>query len=275
MGNAMRNALTWLLALALVSAFARAEPPPAGQDPWPSIKATVFGDRAIAETTAPFALYAPAQAADAALVPVSIRLPAQTAVSAKALTLIIDRNPAPIAAAFEFGDAFRDGPAIGERVIATRVRIDSFSKLRAVLETTDGKLHMIAKFVAGAGGCSALPSKDADEALASLGKVRVKSNRSDVHDPAWREGIVMVRHPNFTGLQMNPKTGNFTPARFVDKLEIKRGGKLVVAVSGGISLSEDPNLRFIYAAVDDAPLSVSGSDNAGAKFQGAEGDPGS
>lgn len=271
----MRTASSIRLALALLVAVPTGQVMAADPDPWPSIRQSVYGDRGIDDIAPPFALYAPAQAADAALVPVSIHLPEDTAKTVKAITLVIDRNPAPIAAVFEFGDGFRDGPPVGERVLATRVRVDSFSKLRAVLETTDGKLHMIAKFVAGAGGCSALPSKDADEALANLGKVRVKANRSSVHDAAWREGVVMVRHPNFTGLQMNPKTGSFTPARFVDKLEIKRDGKLVVAVTGGISLSENPNLRFIYAATSSAPLSVSGSDNEGTKFAGSEGDPGS
>jgi sulfur-oxidizing protein SoxY len=275
MEHSMRTASSILLALVALAAPLAGTTRAADSDPWPSIRETVFGVRAIEETAPPFALYAPAQAADAALVPVSLHLPEATAKAVKAITLVIDRNPAPIAAVFEFGEGFRDGPPVGERVLATRVRVDSFSKLRAVLETTDGKLHMIAKFVAGAGGCSALPSKDADEALASLGKVRVKANRSSVHDSAWREGVVMVRHPNFTGLQMNPQTGNYTPARFVDKLEIKRDGKLVVAVTGGISLSEDPNLRFIYAATNSAPLSVSGSDNEGTKFAGSEVDPGS
>lgn len=271
----MRVASSIVLALAIIAAAPAGGILAADPDPWPTIREAVFGARNIEESAPPFALYAPAQAADAALVPVSIHFPEGTAKNVKGLTLVIDRNPAPIAAVFEFGDAFRDGPAVGERVLATRVRIDSFSKLRAILETNDGKLHMIAKFVAGAGGCSALPSKDADEALANLGKVRVSSNRSTVHDAAWREGVVMVRHPNFTGLQMNPKTGNFTPARFVEKLKIERDGKLVVAVTGGISLSENPNLRFIYAASDKAPLSVSGSDNEGTTFSGAEGDPGS
>lgn len=271
----MGKVLSALLAVGLAALGLTLRANATDPDPWPSIREAVFGAQQIEESAAPFALYVPGQAADAALVPVAIHLPAPTARSAATLTLIIDRNPAPVAATLELGEAFRDGPEIGERVIATRVRIDSFSKLRAVLETTDGKLYMIAKFVAGAGGCSALPSKDADEALANLGTVRVKSNPSSAHDPAWREGIVMVRHPNFTGLQMNPKTGAFTPARFVDKLEIRRGDKLVFAVAGGISLSEDPNLRFIYAALDDARLSVSGSDNAGTAISGAEGDPGS
>ena len=39
---------------------------------------------------------------------------------------------------------------------STRVRIDSFSHVRAVLETEDGTLHMATKFVAAAGGCGAM-----------------------------------------------------------------------------------------------------------------------
>lgn len=244
-------------------------------DPWPEIRNTVFGTRPIEEQSGRFALYAPAQAADAALVPVSIHFPAAIAAVAETLTLIIDRNPAPVAATFTFGDAFRSGPAIGERQLSTRLRIDSFSKLRAVLQVRGGELLMESKFVAGAGGCSAVPSKDPEAALASLGKVRVKSAASSAHDPAWREAIVMVKHPNFTGLQMDPKKGAFTPARFVNKLEIRRGDDLILSMDGGISISEDPNLRFVYADSNGAPLSVDGTDTHGSVLSGREGDPGS
>ena len=71
--------------------------------------------------------------------------------------------------------AFIASAAVGERKLMTRVRIDSFSKVRAILETADGKLHMATKFVMGAGGCSAPASKDADAALASLGRMQVKT----------------------------------------------------------------------------------------------------
>lgn len=242
---------------------------------WPSIREDVFGGREIAEAKGRFELYAPAQAADAALVPVSIHLPADVARAAKSLTLIIDRNPSPVAAVFTFGEAYRDSPAIGERVLSTRVRVDSFSKLRAVLETADGELMMAAKFVAGAGGCSATPSKDPDAALAELGKVRVRSTASAVHDPRWREGVIMVRHPNFTGLQMNAKTGAFVPARFVDRLVVSRGGAMLLTMNGGISISEDPNLRFTFAAEEGEPLSVAARDTEGVTFSGTEGEPGS
>jgi sulfur-oxidizing protein SoxY len=244
-------------------------------EPWPLIRKEVFGDKAIKENSTSFALYAPAQAADASVVPIDIRFPAAIAGKVKALTLVIDRNPMPLAATFAFEDAYRQLD-IGERTLSTRVRIDNFSKVRAILETSDGELHMISKFVAGAGGCSAPASKDPDEALASMGKVQVKTLTSGLHGEKWRDGTVMIRHPNFTGMQMDAKTRNYTPARYVDKLEVRLGDKLLFSMLGGISISENPNLRFTYgsAAVADR-LSVQAKDTENAKFAGGEGDSGS
>jgi len=168
-------------AIAVAVAVALATPAVAesngSDDYWSSIKRDVFGERAIAAASGAFQLYAPAQAADAALVPVAIHFPANFAKTVKSLTLVIDRNPAPVAATFAFGEAYRNSPVVGERVLSTRVRVDSFSKLRAVLETTDGKLLMAEKFVAGAGGCSATPSKDPDAALADSAPTTSTSSR--------------------------------------------------------------------------------------------------
>lgn len=246
----------------------------ANDEPWPLVRQEIYGDKVIKETGAPFAFYAPAQAADAAVVPLDIRFPAPIAGKVQTLTLVIDRNPMPIAATFTFEEAYRQLD-VGERALSTRVRIDNFSKVRAILETTDGEIYMVTKFIAGAGGCSAAASKDPDEALATMGKVQVKSNSSSVHGQTWRDGIVMLRHPNFTGMQMNAKTRNFTPARYVDKLEVRLGDKLLFAMTGGISISENPNLRFTYgvAAVADR-LSVTATDTEKAQFAGDQDDSG-
>ena len=138
----------------------------ADADAWPDIRKQLYDERAVASAaTSDLVLYAPNQAADGALVPVSVHMPASIAKQAKQLTLIIDRNPAPIAASVTFGPVWQRDDDIGDRIFATRVRVDSFSVMRAVLETTDGRLLMSHKFVAGAGGCSALPSKDIAERL--------------------------------------------------------------------------------------------------------------
>ncbi|MEI9901018.1 MAG: quinoprotein dehydrogenase-associated SoxYZ-like carrier [Hyphomicrobium sp.] len=260
-----------LLSLSIGAAFVLLPsllPAQAGDDPWPDIHAGVFAGRAISENDGALALYAPAQAEDAALVPLAVHLPPQIANTAKSLTLIIDRNPAPVAATFRFGDSFHATAEVGERRLMTRVRVDSFSKVRAILETADGKLHMATKFVMGAGGCSAPASKDADQALAHLGKIQVKTLADAAHGDGWREGIVMIRHPNFTGMQMDIVSRGYTPARYIDVIEVTRGGSLVWRMEGGISISEDPNIRFNYDAADGDVLEVRATDSNGTKFAG-------
>ncbi|MDX2289163.1 MAG: quinoprotein dehydrogenase-associated SoxYZ-like carrier [Hyphomicrobiaceae bacterium] len=242
-------------------------PVQAADDVWPSLQKEIFNGRKIAAAGPLFSLFVPAQAADAALVPVSIRLPDAVARKSKALTLLIDRNPAPVAAAFEFADGFRGGPDIGERLIETRIRIDSFSQVRAVLELTDGTLHVASKFVAGAGGCSAPSSKDTDAALAGLGAIRIDMLRNPVRGEPWRDLRVMIRHPNFTGMQMSAATSTYVPARFVDTLEVSRDGVLALRMTGGISLSENPHLRLSFGSSQASEtIAVTATDSAGARF---------
>lgn len=241
----------------------------ATEDPWPELHRDLFANKPLAENDGTIVLYAPGSAENAALVPISMRIPSNIAGQAKTLSLIIDRNPAPVAAVFKFGEGYSSDANIGERTIATRIRIDSFSKVRAILETTDGKLHMVSKFVAGAGGCSSPAGSDVDAALAGLGRTQVKSLQDKNRGESWREGIVMVRHPNFTGMQMDAKTRNYTPARFVNRLMVSKGEKLVFEMEGGISISEDPNIRFTYDGTHNEPLAVTGTDTEGATFSGS------
>ena len=151
--NDMRRASLLSLPLAAALALSSTVAARCGDDPWADIRAGVFDNRPIAENDGTIALYVPAQAEDAAVVPIAIHLPANIANTAKWVTLIIDRNPVPVAATFRFGDAFSASSEVGERKLMTRIRIDSFSHVRAILETADGKLHMASKFVMGAGGC--------------------------------------------------------------------------------------------------------------------------
>ena len=82
--------------------------------------------------------------------------------------MIIDVNPAPVAATFQIG---KDA---GVTHLSTRVRVDDYSWLRAIAETNDGALHMSQTFVKASGGCSAPAVKNTDEALASMGKMKLR-----------------------------------------------------------------------------------------------------
>lgn len=259
-----RNLLIFYAVIAAILAAGSAAH--AGDDPWPAIHKDVFDNRTIVEDAAAVQIFAPNQADDAAVVPITIKFPGSVAPSVKSLTLIIDRNPAPVAATFAFGDGYRRGPDIGERMIALRVRVDAFSRVRAILENSDGTLHMASKFVVGSGGCSAPTSKDPQEALTNLGKTNLIVRKDESGSESWREARVMIKHPNFTGMQMNSKTGDYTPARFVNFIEVKQGNTVLWTMQGGISISEDPNIRFTFAAGSPEDLKFTASDSAGAKF---------
>jgi sulfur-oxidizing protein SoxY len=241
----------------------------ADDDPWPDIRRDVFANRDIAEEDGTITLEAPYRAEDAAVVPLTMRIPASVAANVKSLTLVIDKNPAPVAATFTFGKAAGDG----ERMLSTRVRIDMYSNVRAVIETTDGKLHMTTKYVKASGGCSAPAGKDMDEALANIGKMQIKSFAPAAdRTPGTREAQVMIRHPNYTGMQMDQLTREYTPAKFVQELEVKRGGELVFRMDSGISISENPHFRFTFASSSDDTLEVTAKDTDGKVFKATSGD---
>jgi sulfur-oxidizing protein SoxY len=235
----------------------------ADEDVWPTLKQQAFGDRAIQTEDGQVVLEIPGTAEDAALVPLTVRVPPQVAQNLKSLTIFIDKNPNPKVATLHFGPAQGKG---GERSFSTRVRIDNFSYVRAVLETEDGVLHMTSKFVAAAGGCGAMQAKDPDSETVDLGKMIVKTFPPALEaNPFWA-AQVMIKHPNSNGMQLDINTANVIPARYVDKMIVKRGGELVFDMDGTFSISTNPNFRFTFGRGANNNLDVAITDTDGTKF---------
>src|SRR5689334_15953732 len=90
----LKGALVALLSIAVAGASVPA-PAAADEDIWPSLKTDLFGNREVVEDTSAVTLEAPYRAEDAALVPLSIRIPAAVAAHVKKLSIVIDKNPAP------------------------------------------------------------------------------------------------------------------------------------------------------------------------------------
>ena len=171
--------------------------PASAQEVWPHLKQMTFGDRAIAEGDGMVVLEAPETAEDAALVPLTVRVPPQVKQNLKSLTLVIDKNPDPVIAKLSYGPAAGNG---GERSFSTRVRIESFSYVRAILETEDGSLHMASRFVKAAGGCAAMAAKDVDKENEGLGQMIVKATppalelEPDLVGPGHAQASEQQRH---------------------------------------------------------------------------------
>jgi sulfur-oxidizing protein SoxY len=229
-------------------AAAHAQAAGAGQDQpseetWNSIKGDIFKDRPILDGAGLVVLDAPRRAEDSAIVPIGMRvsLADDDKRVLKSLTLVIDENPAPVAGTFTVG------PHSGVTSISTRVRVNSYSYVRLIAELSDGQLYGVKTFVKASGGCSAPAASNSDATKAVLGQMKFRTFRpgSDT-SPEATEAQVMLRHPQNSGLQMDQLTRLYIPPFFIENLKIWQGDDLVVAMDGGIAISEDPNIRFNY-----------------------------
>ena len=153
----------------------------------------------------------------------------------------------------------------GSATISTRVRVNAYSHIRAVAETNDGKLYMAAKYVKASGGCSAPASKDADQALARIGKMKLKqSGAARMSRP--NQVQLLISHPNYSGLQMDQVTRHYIPAHFVQDVKVSFGDQTIMTVEGAISLSEDPSFHFSYVPEAPGRLTVEMRDTDDAVF---------
>lgn len=263
---------TAVMAVTLLAALSAASAQDAKADEtrdatWQALKPDVFGERPIVDAGPLVTLAAPVRAEDAAMVPieVAVALPAGDARTLKALTLIVDENPAPVAATFSFG---------GERhelSLATRLRVNSYSYIRAVAELSDGSLHMAQRFVKASGGCSAPAMKDEEAALKNIGQMKLRVVQPGQQGDATKASRIarvqlMIRHPNYSGLQMDQLTRLYIPAQYVDRIEVKQGDTLILSMQGGISLSEDPNLQVSYQP-NGRDIHVDAGDTEGRRFE--------
>jgi sulfur-oxidizing protein SoxY len=211
------------------------------------------------------AIEMPYRAEDAAIVPVTLRamLPPDDTRRVLAITLVIDQNPAPMAARFELGQ----DASVSE--ISTRVRVNNYTDVHAVAELSDGKLYMTKTYVKASGGCSAPAAKNADEANGKLGQMRFRQFVKSSEGPTsgTHEAQIMIGHPNNSGLQMDQVTRLYVPAFFVNELRLWQDDSLVLTMEGGISISEDPNIRFTYVPNGAKRFRVEAKDTAGHVFQ--------
>lgn len=262
-----------LLAAPSPPAFAQTTPDAATSDPardatWTALKPDLFGERPISEAGDLLTLTAPTRAEDAAMVPVEIAvaLPPGDTRTLNRLVLVVDENPAPVAATFTFGGERR------ELTLGTRLRVNSYSYVRVIAELSDGSLQMARRFVKASGGCSAPALKDEEAALKNIGQMKLRVVSSGQQGDATQASRfarvqLMIRHPNYSGLQMDQVTRLYIPAQYVDRIEVKQGDEVILTMEGGISLSEDPALQISYQPNGGA-IRVEAGDTDGHHFEG-------
>jgi sulfur-oxidizing protein SoxY len=232
-------------------------------DNWQKIRPALFRERSIAaDAEQMIELVTPVRAEDAAVVPVAIRtrLAQSPDRYIKRLYLIIDKNPAPLAAVFNMT------PEAGRADIETRVRVEEYTDIRVVVEMNDDSLHMTSRYVKASGGCSAPAGKDPAAAMAGIGRIKLTLEQTpQLNRPVLAQ--LMIKHPNFSGLAMDQVTRLYTPPHYVKRVDIAYNGKPVMSADTDISISENPNFRFYFLAKQEGKLMVEVLDSQDASYR--------
>lgn len=214
---------------------------------WRQIKQELFGDRRVDDGADVIGLTTPYRAEDAAVVPVEMvsKIEPTPERFIKGLYLVVDNNPSPVAAMFEFP---------GQRswdLLSTRVRVNAYTHVRVVAELNDGALYMTANYVKASGGCSAPALKDPSAAMAHLGKMKlIVPTTTQADSPLLAK--LLIKHPNSSGLQFDQIKRNYIPADYVRNIEVSYEGEPLFKVTTDISISEDPVIIFGFMPDGDA-----------------------
>ncbi len=229
------------LAVLIATGYAVAAQPPASPitSEWDYLRHKYYGevnDAAIGLVDEKFmSLDAPDSTPDPTATPLSLHFSDDPKRRIKRVRVFIDNNPAPLVATFTLPGQI---PVTG---IDMRVRVDRFTTIRAVAELADGNLEMRSHWVQASGGCSAPSSPSSG---GKIGDIRIYPSDGG---KALR---VSIRHPNNSGFQLDPVSGDPIPAHYISQITVTAGGKELLDAQTGISISQNPTLRI----VSDKPL---------------------
>ena len=219
---------------------------------WQGLRASYYGNKEIGEVDeALMSVAAPASTPDPTATPVVIHFGANAAGKVRQVRVIIDHNPSPVAATMQLAD----NVPIDE--IELRLRIDRATSVRAIAELDDGSLEMRSAWVNASGGCSAPPGAGGSGVLGDI-RFRPSTDHKSLQ--------MSIYHPNNSGFQIDPLSGDPIPPHFVSHIRVSGGGKVLLEADTGISLSENPTVRIASEKPLSAPLMLEATDTKQGQF---------
>ena len=259
LGVILATAIMGLTTLLGSASPARADEddPAARAGRWQALQQALFPGRSLKDGAGIVKLDAPPRALDAALVPIGVDLTDVKPI--KGVYLVIDGNPSPLAAHFVFG------PKADPHSLKLRVRIDQYTDIHAIAESQDGQMFVVAKFVKASGGCSAPAGADDTAALADIGRMKLHLSGDFVAGKP-EQAVLMVRHPNFNGMQMNQITRYYTPPRFIRTIDATYEGASIFHLDSDISMSTDPVITFGFVPKAKGQMKIVVRDSKDATF---------
>ena len=253
-------ALAWFASLTAVPAAL------ADNSAFEVIRPAVFGDRALLDGRGMIQIKVANRPEDIRAVPFDVAATFTDGRTIKGVSLIIDNNPSPVAAAFTFG------PGREHVALSIKFRLNQQSDVRAVVETNDGKLYMVTqlvKFPGGQAACSAPPATPADQMAANMGKMKLAEVAllGATASSATPRVRLDLAHPNHTGMVLDQITLLYTPLKMVEHISVRQGDDPVFDMEGSIALNENPSIEFDYARNGASQMTVTATDTDHTVFE--------
>lgn len=189
--------------------------------------ALLGGDTAL-ESSA-ITISAPDVAEDGAVVPIGV---VSTLPDTESITLLVDKNPVPVAAQF-FPQ--RGTPA----EIQTRIRMSETARVRAIVRAGGQLHHANRQVVVTIGGCGGDLTTAYQRERKTPAPIRLRAVRKDGHT----EVRAVMFHPMETG-QRKDGAGQRIPPHHIVRIQVERNGVAVLTAETGGSLSENPFFGF-------------------------------
>jgi len=205
---------------------------------WPMIKERFFNHRPINPTPL-IQVIAPLGAENSAQVPVTLKVSNQLQDPIKSIYLFVDANPVPMVAHYQFPLSFN------ALELSTRIRMENDSHLRAIAETESGALLMATATVNAGGGCAGTIAEDESIVRENAGKVKFQINPPyKMHETA--AATLQIKHPMYTGLQLDAKTQQLKPALYIEHADIIFEEASIMQIDFNVGTAENPHLTFKF-----------------------------
>ncbi|MFH1341656.1 MAG: quinoprotein dehydrogenase-associated SoxYZ-like carrier [Pseudomonadota bacterium] len=226
---------------------------------WPDLRDQLYGDQLLMQTGNTISIDAPYRSDMDSRTQIGATVTAPQGEILDSVTVILDENPMPVSAVFTFGQP------VSSFFFDLTMRVNGPTPLHVVAKTGRGQLFVADTFVktSGQGACSAPPGTDPELALATIGNMAIDVQEfsqkpkllqttfptSEAADLAHGKRMdLSIQHPSHSGMQMNQISLLYIPARYIDTITVALDGAPYVAITGSISLSENPRISLSIPA---------------------------
>ncbi len=232
---------------------------------WDDIRPAIFGTQPVLDGKGIVTIKAPYRPDDMRAVPFSVDATLPLGEEIRSVTLVVDNNPSPVAAAFKIG------PGRNHVALGIKFRLNQQSDVRAIVESSAGKLYMtsqLVKFAGGQAACSAPPATPEAESLANMGKMKLASvDKLQAATPIHPRVRLDVSHPNHTGMVLDQMTLLYRPLQMLNAVKVTHGDDTVFEMTGSIAINENPTIEFNYRNNGADQFNVVATDTDGLRFE--------